>query len=122
MQSQLRANEDIYLVPGGRALISSGTSPIGASFQVNMCSGYLNEVGTFTPVLRNECPDGSDCHANAAKNHTYNACVDAHQNDPGFYSHEWRIFLGKKTELWRNSREVIELVDQEGDIVDAITY
>ncbi|HVU06476.1 MAG TPA: hypothetical protein VHE10_01670 [Candidatus Paceibacterota bacterium] len=122
MTNQKNANEDVYLAPGGRAIVSSGVSPLGASFQINKCSGYLNEIGAFTPALRNECPDGSNCRSNAYRGYTYNACVAAYQKDADFYSHEWRIFLGSPYELWKNSREVIELLDAKGNIIDAITY
>jgi hypothetical protein len=50
---------DVYLPPGGRALISSGRSPIGTSFQVNMCTGYLDQFQDYTPDLRKECPSPS---------------------------------------------------------------
>lgn len=48
---------DVMVPPGGRVLISSGRSPIGTSFRVNACTGYLNQFQTFTPDLRQECPD-----------------------------------------------------------------
>ncbi len=48
---------DVFLPPSGRALISSGKSPIGASFRVNMCTGYLGQFQTFTPDLRHDCPE-----------------------------------------------------------------
>ncbi|MBX4209404.1 hypothetical protein KW799_01795 [Candidatus Parcubacteria bacterium] len=114
--------QNVSLQPGGRAIITSGASPFGASFQVNSCTGYLNELGTFTPALRKECPDGSNCRTDKAKGFTYNMCVGAHLNDKGFYSGEWRLFLDQPKEIWRNSSEIIRLIDAKGNIVDAITY
>ncbi len=40
-----------------RIIVSSGRSPVGASFRVNMCTGYLGQFQTFTPTLKKECPD-----------------------------------------------------------------
>lgn len=50
-------NEKISLVPGERALIHTGRSPIGESFRVNICSGYLGQFQNYTPELRQECPE-----------------------------------------------------------------
>lgn len=47
---------DVYLPPGGRALISSGRSPVGTSFRANMCSGYLEQFQEFSPSFVKECP------------------------------------------------------------------
>jgi len=55
-------------------------------------------------------------------NTNYNSCVDIHKNEEDFYKDEWRIFLNRDTELWKNSRETLRLLDAEGKIVDTITY
>jgi hypothetical protein len=48
--------EDIHLVSGGRVYGYSFKSPIGKSFQLNLCSGYLNSIYTFNPTLPMNCP------------------------------------------------------------------
>jgi hypothetical protein len=48
--------EAITLFGGERAYISSGRSPVGTSFKVNACSGYLEQFQSFTPTLSNSCP------------------------------------------------------------------
>jgi len=48
----------------------------------------------------------------------YPSCVDFHKNDKDFYKDEWRVYLGKPSPIWRNSREIIDLLDQDGKIVD----
>lgn len=50
----------VSLPAAGRALISTGKSPIGTSFRVNMCTGYLAQTGSYTPDLRQECPEPLD--------------------------------------------------------------
>lgn len=49
--------KDIVMPPGGRALVSTGRSPIGTSFRVNMCTGFLDQFQDFTPDLRKDCPE-----------------------------------------------------------------
>jgi hypothetical protein len=52
----------------------------------------------------------------------YPACVDTHKNDKDFYQNEWRIFLKRSEPIWKNSREDIVLLDEEGKIVDEYKY
>ncbi|HEU5114861.1 MAG TPA: hypothetical protein VFT82_03785 [Candidatus Paceibacterota bacterium] len=150
---------NVYLPPGGRALITTGVSPLGSSFETNICSGYLAQFKTYVPDLRRDCPLPEDelkaaglsgdaacddivrempactiyrgtlssnisqsCRTFITERLTYNGCVENHQNDKGFYSNEWRIFLGQSSELWKNSGEIIKLIDQKGNTVDALTY
>ncbi len=112
----------VALAPGDRAIITTGVSPVGTSFRVNSCSGYLNQVATFTPALQMNCPDGSGCRAVPGAGFSYNICVAAHQKDANFYTNEWRIFLGQPTEIWKNSADIIELKDVKGGVIDALAY
>lgn len=52
--------QDIILTPGKRAIIVSGTSPIGASFRENKCIGYFSTFQQFSPSLPQNCPAPSD--------------------------------------------------------------
>lgn len=64
----------------------------------------------------------------------YNGCVATHKNDAYFSTGAWRIYLGRTEitrthdeksvygELWRQSREGIKLLDQNGLTVDLYTY
>lgn len=47
---------NVSLSPGGRALLTTARSPIGTSFRVNMCTGYLDQFQDYTPDLRKDCP------------------------------------------------------------------
>lgn len=47
----------VSLAPGGTAIITTGTTPVGTSFQENSCSGYLGQLQNFTPPLSMQCPD-----------------------------------------------------------------
>lgn len=48
----------VALSPGETAVITSGRSPIGASFKENLCTGYLTEFQSFVPELELSCPSG----------------------------------------------------------------
>ncbi|MFA5998364.1 MAG: hypothetical protein WC814_03230 [Candidatus Paceibacterota bacterium] len=56
----INASENIVLSPGIRAIISSGPSPIGASFRENKCIGYFSTFQKFYPPLPQNCPSPSD--------------------------------------------------------------
>lgn len=49
--------EYITLAPGERAIVTSGRSPVGASFRENKCTGFLNTYQQFYPPLPRNCPD-----------------------------------------------------------------
>jgi len=55
-QGKLNTESDIVLYPGERALILAGESPVGASFMVNKCSGYLAQFQSFAPGFSSICP------------------------------------------------------------------
>lgn len=47
--------QDIYLRPGERAIIATRQSPVGVSFRVNRCSGFLNNTQDFEPPMNTLC-------------------------------------------------------------------
>ncbi|MEK9154254.1 MAG: hypothetical protein AAB798_02165 [Patescibacteria group bacterium] len=157
----INQQQDIYLNPGARAIISSKNSPIGTSFRENACTGYLAGLQTFTPNLSRNCPPGSAlfsltsenlrtygdacfdfteslplcaiplsvpsnltpaCRIFLANNLSYNGCMKNNRGRGGFSQDSWRIYLNSGGELWRNSHDVIRLLDAEGKTVDAISY
>ena len=56
----VNAESDIVLSPGDRAIISTGPSPVGASFRENKCIGYFSSFQKFSPPLPQNCPSPSD--------------------------------------------------------------
>ncbi len=52
----INAGAPIIISPGDKAIISSGQSPIGASFEENVCTGYLAQYQSFYPQLPRICP------------------------------------------------------------------
>ncbi len=62
------------------------------------------------------------CHLFLSNNFSYNGCVQHHQSDAGFVRETWRVYLGASGELWRNTHDVIRLLDAQGHTVDVLTY
>jgi hypothetical protein len=53
---QVNAQNDIELAPGGVAIVTTGNSPVGTSFEENECSGYLEQLQAYTPPIETQCP------------------------------------------------------------------
>lgn len=157
---RVNREDPIFLRPGGTAIITTGSSPIGVSFRLNICIGYFEQFQDFSPSLRKECPlainedytvtpGGIDnfclehiddikmcefpvssigykvneaCRDFISETINYNGCVKNHKDDDTFYKDEWRIFLGQSSELWNEKYETILLIDDEGKMVDSISY
>ncbi len=153
---QVNIQNPIYLKPNETAVITTGQSPIGTSFRLNICTGYFNQFQEFSPRLAEDCPRlldsdipvnfpnacfdfardlprcrmpmsippeaGNDCAVLVNEKINYNNCVASHKNEGNFYKPEWRIYLGRDKEIWDNEREYIILRDQEGEIIDVVSY
>lgn len=157
----INSEPTISLKAGEKIIISTGRSPIGASFRVNKCAGYFEQFQDFSPRLRASCPRPSDefdrfanmpindftcedivdrmrscemplsslpigttneCSEFISSAINYTGCVKNHRDDLDFIEDEWRVFLGRSEELWREKRETIRLLDNEGKVVDTYTY
>ena len=157
--------EDIYLRPGESAVISTSQSPVGVSFRINRCSGFLNDTQEFEPSIKTACisPEavilptaknikdfGESCASfvegfksctyvtsdlqgfhqltQACKDYikprlTYNYCVDVYAGSADFFDKaQWRIFLNQDYTLWRDTYEIIRLLDEKHRTVDVVTY
>jgi len=79
--------QHIALAPGSSAIVVSAASPVGVSFQENICTGYLAQLQTFTPNLSNSCPTPSAMFPETTENlQTYgSSCFDYIQNLPQCY-------------------------------------
>jgi len=52
----------------------------------------------------------------------YNVCVARHFSDTDFPGNEYRVYLNKFGSLWRTTHDTINLHDENGLIVDSISY
>lgn len=68
--------ENISLTGGDTMYVVTGASPIGTSFKVNKCSGYLAQFQTFYPHINSNCPVPSDEDLSGIPNTSINdACL-----------------------------------------------
>lgn len=90
------------------------------------CYDYLSSLRRCeNPEVENKArfdEQPSHCKAFVRERQNYSSCVMRNKDLPGFSSSQWRIFLGKKTEMWADRRESITLYDAQGLIVDEISY
>lgn len=69
-------SEPIKVNPGDTIYVSSGKSPLGFSFRVNKCLGYLSEIQEFTPYLSTDCPAPKDERPPHVELQYREACLD----------------------------------------------
>lgn len=74
-----------------------------------------------------DCVDGvcgltTQCRVMLENTFSYNACVARHSSEPDFLTKEWRVYLNNKWELWAKRDETIRLFDNEGKVVDEISW
>jgi hypothetical protein len=155
--------ESVILEPGGKVYLITGHSPIGFSFQINKCLGYIRPFHSFYPSFSTTCPDPEEevlfykkdpsifidnvcmdyieriprctvpkhplpnnltiqCQTAIIENLGYNKCVSRHRSEEDFYLLDQRVYLGYGGELWRNKREIVELIDEDGFVIDFVKY
>lgn len=75
-------SQNAVIAPGGLAIVTTGASPVGASFRENICSGYLDQFQQFQPQLGNACPSPSSVMPLTEENLVRygDACFDVVQN------------------------------------------
>jgi hypothetical protein len=90
------------------------------------CYDYLSGLGRCeNPEVEDKAgfdAQTSHCRAFIRERQNYGSCVNRNKNTAGFSLNQWRVFLGRKTELWASSRETITLYDAQGRVVDRIEY
>lgn len=156
--NQQNSYGNIYLAPGEKAYINTGSSPLGFNFHINKCTGYFNQQLPFYPTLPKDCPNpakndtlpsyvdnacidyltqntgvcmsylstpsglSSGCAQFIAEKINYTGCVNDYKNDSDFYKSEWRIFLGRTSEMWNDEKETVTLKDSKGGLVDSYSF
>jgi len=95
----------------------------GFSSLDSVCQRYISQLPrckTNTKTLPSDL--SVSCMTFFYANVNYNGCVSAHKNDSNFSSKEWRIFLGRTSELWVQPKDTITLLDSEGKIIGTVQY
>jgi len=87
------------------------------------CVDFIAKIGTCR-INTKDIPYNMQpqCQEFIAQKLNYNACISAHSNEPDFYGKQWRVYLGRDSELWKSKREIIELVDPNGNVIDVVSY
>ena len=87
------------------------------------CSDYYITIARcHFPGIAARTGVSSECITLAANALSYNGCLSRHGQDHGFRSNSWRLYVAAGVELWRNSHDVIRLLDAQGQTVDVLTY
>ncbi len=87
------------------------------------CLDYLQSIPNCTVPLRGlPLTLSPACKAFINERANYHTCINEHKENASFYRNEWRVYLGRDTELWKNEREAIQLIDHNGKVVDTLIY
>lgn len=87
------------------------------------CFDFVKSLNTCRmPLSSVPAAAGNDCATFISGKANYSGCVTGHKNDANFYKPDWRIYLGRSEELWGNDRDAIILLDQQGRLVDYVSY
>lgn len=97
-------------------------TPENLSTYGDACFDFVNGLRACTFPLSMPSSIPPACRIFLADNLSYNGCVRNYRYKTGFARGEWRIYLGAGGELWRNTHDVIRLLDAEGRTVDVLTY
>ncbi len=98
-------------------------TPDNRAYYGSGCFDFLRSLSACRVVLKAIPADlPAACHAFIASRVSYNGCVAAHRSDADFFAAEWRLFLGRDTEIWRDKREEITLVAPDGTVLSTYTY
>lgn len=106
------------------------------------CPSPLDEFSTFE--LTNECYDfmrslgrcedptqrrpnsfsrlPETCREQIEDHFTYNSCLRLHRTDEDFFGDEWYVFLNRNNEFYPDRRNIIQLFDRQGLLVDSVEY
>jgi hypothetical protein len=105
---------------------SSGTLPFtpdNLKVYGDTCFDFLQSVPTCTAPLQNIPVNvNPNCRALAANVLSYNGCVESNRYRSNFNVGSWRLYVGSGSELWRNTHDIIRLLDSNGLTVDVLTY
>lgn len=90
------------------------------------CYDYLDSLSSCEDPQKydeaNFDAQTSQCRSFIAARMSYPACVSMNQGTSGFSLGQWRVYLGKQSEMWASENETITVYDRNGLIVDQISY
>lgn len=85
------------------------------------CLDFIETLPSCRQVV--EVPEvDNECRIWVSSEINYSKCVEHHKPDKDFYKNEWYVYLKRSSEIWKARRETITLRDQQGKIVDSVSY
>jgi hypothetical protein len=87
------------------------------------CFDYLQNLqscefpGTSLPASLSPA-----CRSFLSTNLSYNGCVAMYRSRGDFARPAWRLYFALTRELWNNSHDIIRLLDNQGRVVDVLSY
>lgn len=90
----------------------------------NECLDYIDTLPLCHIPKEREYPEeiSRSCEEYIEKNINYTSCVKNHQFDEDFFVPEWRVFSKARGILWIENRDVIQLIDNSGKVVDTYRF
>jgi hypothetical protein len=87
------------------------------------CNDIVRTIGRCVYVTQSiPTSAGSACATFIQDRLSYNGCINAHKNDEDFYKKDWYLYINRDQELWRSRSERIRLLDENGKVVDVVSY
>ncbi|MES2087968.1 MAG: hypothetical protein V4467_03160 [Patescibacteria group bacterium] len=86
------------------------------------CRDYISSLPGCYVITDPPNDISPECQKFVTEELSYTKCVNRYKNDPDFYDPDWRVYLNRSSVLWKDRRELIKLLDQNGKTIDAITY
>ena len=89
------------------------------------CFNYIKNIPACKTIISIPYKNSglsSSCQDYVVQNTNYKSCIEKHKDDADFYDPEWRVYLGRNEELWKKSRETINLYDDKNNIIDSVSY
>ncbi len=96
--------------------------PVNGTIYNDACRNYINSLPSCRVILTPPREISPECERYVTTELSYTKCLEHYKNDSDFHDPSWRIYLNRNETLWKTSRELIHLVDQNGKVIDAITY
>ncbi len=106
----------LILPPTPQNIRTYGSTCVEFLAQADSCKSYTNEMPAHLLPA---------CRDLIARKLTYHSCLSDEFNKEGyniFNNGGWYLYLNHSAELWRNSYEIIKLLDADGLTVDVLRY
>lgn len=101
------------------AKIQSGSGFIPSDACIDYVDGLRRCIFTTGGIPQTA---GALCQDFVLNDLTYSGCVQLHKNDADFYKNEWRVYLDRDQELWKSKGDRIRLLDEQGKVIDVVSY